>query len=68
MLCHSDLWQWSRHPKKVTQAHGGQRFNPSANLKLGRILETREAMEEKERRGFKASNAPITELMDNIGT
>ena len=49
MLCHSDLWQWWRHPKKVTQAHGGQRFNPSANLKLGRILETLGAVEEKER-------------------
>ena len=53
MLCHSDLWLWSKYPEKVTQPDGGQRFNPSANLKLGRILETLGAVEEKERRGFK---------------
>ena len=52
-MCHSDLLLWSLHPKKVTQPNGGQRFNPSANLKLGRILETLGAVEEKERGGFK---------------
>ena len=52
MLCHSDLWLWSKYPEKVTQPDGGQRFNPSANLKLGRILETLGGMVEKERRGF----------------
>ena len=56
MLCRSDLWlcsKWWKHPEKETEPEGGQRFNPSANLKLGRILETLAAMEEKERRGFK---------------
>ena len=56
MLCRSDLWLWSKwwkHPEKETQPDDGQRFNPSANLKLGRVLETLAAMEEKERRGFK---------------
>ena len=56
MLCLSDLWLWSKwwkHPEKETEPEGGQRFNPSANLKLGRILETLAAMDEKERRGFK---------------
>ena len=57
MLCLSDLWlcsKWWKHPEKETEPEGGQRFNPSANLKLGRILETLAAeMEEKERMGFK---------------
>ena len=55
--CLSDLWlwcKWWKHPEKETEPEGGQRFNPSANLKLGRILGTLAAeMEEKERIGFK---------------
>ena len=53
ILCHSDLWLWSKYPEKVTQPDGGQRFNPSANLKLGRILETQGGMVEKEKENLK---------------